>query len=71
MFSGLSREENKADMPSGAMTMKLVSQRSQSEPEQARTLLLKAMGFFFSMWPHLPSESVLFYLQKDVHNWAG
>lgn len=67
MFSGLSREDNKADMPSGAMTMKLVSQRPQSEPEKASTLLLKATRFF-SMWPHLPSEPVLFYLKKDTHN---
>lgn len=54
IFSGLSREDKKADMSLGAMTMKLVSQRSQSEPEKASTLLLKAMKFF-SMLPHLPS----------------
>lgn len=66
MFSGLSREDNKAGMPSGAMKTKMVSQRSQSEPEKASTLLLKSMRFL--VWPHLPSESVLFYLKEDTHS---
>lgn len=48
------------------MTTKLVSQRSQSEPEKASTLLLKAKRFFFQCG-HIYLHNLFYFIWRMKH----